>query len=76
MGGLGEIFSNGAERRHRDLESEMCEFHTKIRELTILPETTVTCLIETVKDSRGARSSHGAGLRSGYLRGRAAVDGW
>ena len=33
--GLGEVFSNGGERRRRDHESEVRELHAKIGELTV-----------------------------------------
>ena len=32
--GLGEVFSNGGERRRRDHESEIRDLHAKIGELT------------------------------------------
>ena len=35
MAGLGEVFSNGGERRRRDHESEVRELHAKIGELTV-----------------------------------------
>ena len=35
MEGLGEMFSNGVERRRRDHESEVRELHAKIGELTV-----------------------------------------
>ena len=35
MEGLGEMFSNGVERRRRDQESEVRELHAKIGELTV-----------------------------------------
>ena len=33
--GLGEGFSNGGERRHRDHESEIRDLHAKIGEVTV-----------------------------------------
>ena len=33
--GLGEVFSNGGERRRRDHESEIRDLHAKIGELTV-----------------------------------------
>ena len=33
--GLGEVFSNGVDRRRRDHESEGHELHAKIGELTV-----------------------------------------
>ena len=33
--GLGEVFSNGVDRRRRDHESEVRELHAKIGELTV-----------------------------------------
>ena len=33
--GLGEVFSNGSERRRRDHESEIRDLHAKIGELTV-----------------------------------------
>ena len=33
--GLGEVFSNGVERRCRDHESEVRDLHAKIGELTV-----------------------------------------
>ena len=33
--GLGEVFSNGVDRRRRDHESEVHELHAKIGELTV-----------------------------------------
>ncbi len=33
--GLGEVFSNGVDRRWRDHESEVHELHAKIGELTV-----------------------------------------
>ena len=33
--GLGEVFSNGVERRRRDHESEIRDLHAKIGELTV-----------------------------------------
>ncbi len=33
--GLGEVFSNGAERNRRDHEDEVRELHAKIGELTV-----------------------------------------
>ena len=33
--GLGEVFSNGVERRGRDHESELRDLHAKIGELTV-----------------------------------------
>ncbi len=33
--GLGEVFSNGVDRRRRDHESEVGELHAKIGELTV-----------------------------------------
>ena len=35
MEGLGEMFSNGVERRRRDHECEVRELHAKIGELTV-----------------------------------------
>ena len=35
MEGLGEMFSNGVERRRQDQESEVRELHAKIGELTV-----------------------------------------
>ena len=35
MAGLGEVCSNGGERRRRDQESEVRELHAKIGELTV-----------------------------------------
>ena len=35
IAGLGEVFSNGGERRRRDHESEVRELHAKIGELTV-----------------------------------------
>ena len=35
MDGLGEVFSNGVERRRRDHASEIRELHAKIGELTV-----------------------------------------
>jgi transposase-like protein len=35
MDGLGEVFSNGAERVGRDHEAEIHELHAKIGELTV-----------------------------------------
>ena len=35
MDGLGEVFSNGVERRRRDHVSEIRELHAKIGELTV-----------------------------------------
>ena len=35
MEGLGEMFSNGVERRRRDQESEVRELHAKIGELMV-----------------------------------------
>ncbi len=35
IAGLGEVFSNGSERRRRDHESEVRELHAKIGELTV-----------------------------------------
>ncbi len=36
--GLGDVFSNGVERRRRDHESEIRDLHAKIGELTLLPQ--------------------------------------
>ena len=33
--GLGDVFSNGVERRRRDHESELRDLHAKIGELTV-----------------------------------------
>ena len=35
MDGLGEVFSNGAERAGRDHEAEVRDLHAKIGELTV-----------------------------------------
>ena len=35
VGGLGEVFSNGAARAGRDHEAEVHELHAKIGELTV-----------------------------------------
>jgi len=35
MDGLGEVFSNGAERAMRDHEAEIKELHAKIGQLTV-----------------------------------------
>ena len=35
INGLGEVFSNGGERRRRDHESEIRDLHAKIGELTV-----------------------------------------
>ena len=35
IAGLGEVFSNGGERRRRDHEREVRELHAKIGELTV-----------------------------------------
>ncbi len=34
--GLGEVFSNGVDRAHRDHESEIKDLHAKIGELTVV----------------------------------------
>ena len=33
--GLGEVFSNGADRAHRDHETEVHDLHAKIGQLTV-----------------------------------------
>ena len=33
--GLGDVFSNGADRAHRDHEAEVRDLHAKIGELTV-----------------------------------------
>jgi len=35
MDGLGEVFSNGAEKARRDVEAEVHELHAKIGQLTV-----------------------------------------
>ncbi len=35
MDGLGEVFSNGMDRAHRDHEIEVRDLHAKIGELTV-----------------------------------------
>jgi transposase-like protein len=35
MDGLGEVFSNGADRARRDIEAEVHDLHAKIGELTV-----------------------------------------
>lgn len=35
MDGLGEVFSNGADRARRDVEAEVHDLHAKIGQLTV-----------------------------------------
>ena len=58
--GLGEMFSNGVERRRRDHESEVHELHAKIGELTV---------------ERDCKFRHAESLPNGYhLRFRFGIN--
>ena len=41
--GLGEVFSNGADRARSDHEAEVKELHAKIGELTVVNDFLATC---------------------------------